>query len=90
MGRPSLGDTAWIGLLGYIAGYDVFAARTGNDTLSMSFWRAIKDPYRRWPTILVWVYLTAHLFHLIPDRWDPLRRVGSLIFDATDSAGGGS
>ncbi len=69
------GDKAWLGLLVYVAGYDTYATLKNKPTLSMSFWAAIGSPVRRWPTIALWVYLTAHLFHLIPERFDPLRQL---------------
>lgn len=68
------GDVAWIGLTAYVMTYDVTALATGHETLSKSFCKALDHPVRRWPTIAVWAYLTAHLFRLIPARWDPLRR----------------
>ena len=72
----SHGDIAWIGLAAYIAAYDGYAVLTKNDTMSMSFYRALKSPKRRWPTVLVWSYITIHLFKFLPDRFDPLRRLG--------------
>ena len=68
------GDRAWVGLAAYIIAYDVFAGLTKRETLSMSFARALDAPVRRWPTIVMWVYITAHLFRLVPRRYDPLRR----------------
>ena len=67
------GDRAWVGLACYIVAYDILAVATGRETLSQSYARALDHPLRRWPTTLVWVYLTAHLFRLIPRRLDPLR-----------------
>ena len=67
------GELAWVGLTLYIVCYDIWAARTGNETLSSAFYAALKHPVRRWPTTLVWSYITAHLFHLIPAKYDPLR-----------------
>ncbi len=75
--RP--GTKAWIGLTGYVAAYDLWAAASGNETLSSAFYRAFRHPVRKFPLIALWIYLTAHLFHLMPDRFDPLRRLGSVI-----------
>ena len=76
LATPSNGDKAWVGLAAYIAAYDLYAVATGNETMSMSFYRALKHPVRRWPTIAVWGYITCHLFKFIPDEYDPLRRLG--------------
>jgi len=77
VGAPvTSGDRAWLGLLVYVAGYDWWAWRTGRDTLSQSYGRALDSPVRRWPTVVGWAYLVAHLTRTIPDRYDPLRRIG--------------
>jgi hypothetical protein len=72
----SPGSKAWIGLTGYVVVYDAWAAVTGNETLSSAFYRSFSHPVRRMPLLVLWAYLTAHLFHLLPERWDPLRRLG--------------
>lgn len=46
----------------------------GRETLSSSFARALDHPFRRWPTMVMWAFITAHLFRVIPKRFDPLRR----------------
>ena len=69
----SEGDWAWIALLIGIVLYDGWAALSKRETLSMAFYEAVRHPRRRWPVIAAWGYLTAHLFHLIPDGFDPLR-----------------
>lgn len=61
------GDKAWLVLLVYIAGYDLWAMKTGSETLSQSYSRALRD-HRRWPTLVLWSYLTAHLTSSIPER----------------------
>ena len=71
------GDRAWFGLVAYIASYDLWAILSNKETLSMSFYNSLKHPIRRWPTIAVWSYITAHLFKLIPDKYDPLRMMGA-------------
>ena len=82
--RP--GTKAWIGLTGYVAAYDLWAAVTGNETLSSAFYRAFRHPVRKFPVLAMWAYMTAHLFHLLPDRWDPLRRAGDLFTRGSGSA----
>lgn len=67
------GQRAWLGLVLYIMCYDIWAARSGRETLSMAFYEAIQHPARRWPTIAIWSFITAHLFKFIPDNYDPLR-----------------
>lgn len=57
----------------YIIGYDVWAAVSRNETLSEAFYNAVRHPVRKWPVGVVWTYLTVHLFHVLPERFDPLR-----------------
>lgn len=71
--KLNAGGKAWLGLVVYIASYDIWATKTRRDTLSMSFYNSLKHPVRRWPVILMWSYITAHLFKLLPDKIDPLR-----------------
>ena len=72
--EPTPGDKAWVVLGSFIAGYDGLATLFEWDTLSQSCARALDDPLRRWPTVLVIVYIAAHLLRVIPHRYDPLRR----------------
>lgn len=67
------GDRAWVGLAVYVVVYDLYAVFSNNRTLSSAFWAAIDHPVRRWPTIMAWLYITGHLFRLIPAKYDPLR-----------------
>mgnify|MGYP000996467184 CR=1 FL=1 len=67
------GSKLWIGLALYIALADAQAAARKKETMSMSFWRAVCHPYHRPWVTAVWVYVTLHLYHAIPDRYDPLR-----------------
>ena len=62
----------WFLLAGYVAAYDMWAIKTHRETLSSAFYRAVKHPIHRWPTTLVWTGLTAHLFNILPDKYDPL------------------
>lgn len=73
-GRPSEGDIAWLGAVAYIALYDYWAMKNHRETLSSSWYRATLDPKRRWPTLLLPLYLYAHLLRRIPKHLDPLRR----------------
>ena len=74
MSRPDAGDTGWLALAAYVIAFDAWAITQGRTTLSASFTAALASPHRRWPTIALWAYLTAHLHGLLPDRYDPLRK----------------
>ena len=73
--RWSHGTRLWLGLAGYIIAVDAHAALTGRETMSSAWWRAVQHPHRRWPVVAAWLYITAHLHHLIPARFDPLRNL---------------
>lgn len=75
--KSTAGTRAWVGLALYVSAYDIWAATTRHETLSMAFYKAIQHPVKRFPTIVVWATLTAHLFKFIPDRYDPLRSWGA-------------
>lgn len=64
---------AWITLTAGVVAYDLWALRTGRESLSAGFYRAITHPKARWPVIVAWAYLTVHLFVGPRWRWDPLR-----------------
>ena len=66
----------WATLGAVVAVIDWHRYRNGDPTLSASFLKAIEHPKGRWPTLLGWGYLTAHLCGLLPKRWDVLRRWG--------------
>jgi hypothetical protein len=74
--KPIKGEWGWLILLAFVAIWDYNSIKGRTETLSTAYWHAVQSPLRKWPTIVMWAYLTAHLFHLIPDRWDPLRRWG--------------
>lgn len=69
------GGKAWIGLTAYVVAYDAYAVASKNDTLSTAFYQSVAHPKKRWPVIVVWVYLTCHLFKIVPEKYDPLRRL---------------
>lgn len=71
--RLAYGSKLWIGLAGYIVAVDGYAAFRKKETMSTAFWRAICHPWHRPWVVGVWAYITLHLFHGIPDRFDPLR-----------------
>lgn len=71
--KNQLGGRGWLGLVLYVTMWDAWAALSRNETLSMAFYRSLRHPRHRLGTISLWAYITAHLFHVIPDRFDPLR-----------------
>jgi len=70
-------DTAaigWVGLILYVVLYDYFSHKT----LSQAFWDAKKEPLKCILLVITWSYLTAHLFELMPERFDALYHVAKL------------
>lgn len=63
----------WVILAAWITAYDLYAIRSGRQTLSAAFYEAVKHPQRRWLVVASWAYLTAHLFHLGNPELDPSR-----------------
>jgi hypothetical protein len=58
-----------------VGGYDLWALRTRRETMSAGFHRALRHPLSRWPVVVSWAYLTAHLFVGPAWTWDPMRSV---------------
>lgn len=85
------GTKAWIGLTVYVIAADAALIRNRKETMSTVFGDALVHPLRRWPVILTWGILTAHLFsNLIPlpesiKRYDPIGAAARLIAHETDS-----
>lgn len=70
------GDWAWLGVAAVVAAYEI-AASTRRDWELMS---EACDRYRtRHPVVVsaAIVYLAAHLTRVMPDRLDPLHRMGA-------------
>lgn len=89
--RPKItdGGMAWAALAASVVSYDIWAVRTGHETLSTAFGRAVLCPRKRWPTIVVWFFLTAHLFGPMAPPWlqwlrhfDPIGALVHLIAGA--------
>lgn len=59
----------WCGIIAIAAVVDVLAERT----MSQAFREASRHPVAGPALILVWGTLNAHLFGLLPDRYDPFR-----------------
>jgi hypothetical protein len=79
------GTWAWAGLAVYVVLWDLYAVRTGRETLSSAFYKGLHHPVKRWRVVLLWTYITAHLFRWVPDRWDPLRAWGARRQSASQS-----
>jgi hypothetical protein len=71
--RPSWrrsGGAGWAVTLGVILVWDA----TAPETMSEAFRRTLQTRRGRAASVLLWAYLTAHLFEVIPSRADPLGR----------------
>jgi hypothetical protein len=72
---PTKGSWGWLGLAGYVVAFDVLS----QETLSAAFTTAVTCPRRRPWVVASTAYLVLHLYHGIPDRYDPLRRLDRLM-----------
>lgn len=70
-----VGMLGWLFLSIYVFFWDCLAP----ETLSNAFFRGVKHPFTRWPTMLLWGFTTLHLFHLIKPKYDPYMRFGALL-----------
>lgn len=68
------GGTAWATMAAGIVCYDLTAEKKGWPTMSAAFFNALHHPIHKWWVISVWLYITGHLFGIIPRQYDPLRR----------------
>lgn len=73
--RLKPGTWGWIGLTAYVAAWDALAP----ETLTGAFGRAVLHPRKRWQVIAAWGVTTAHLFHLLPKRFDPIYGFGCVL-----------
>lgn len=71
--------SGWGLLLVFVVAYDTWALLGKHQTLSAEFLDAVQHPKRRWFVIAAWAYLTAHLFGLLPRKYDPLIVTGSSL-----------
>jgi hypothetical protein len=67
--KPAYG---WLGIVVLVAVADV----TGKRTLSEAFRDASRHRVLGPVVLITWTTLTAHLFGLIPSRYDPFHRIG--------------
>lgn len=68
------GSKAWLALLGGVLAYDLYAIRSGKQTLSAAFYEATRHPRRRWIVVACWSILSLHLFGLDNNRFDCFRQ----------------
>ncbi len=68
------GQYAWLGLIAYVIAYDIVAILKDKRTLSGAFYSATTNTIGRVVLATLWGYLTAHLFRLLPKRYDLFRR----------------
>ncbi len=59
-----------MGLVIYIAVYDLLALRNGNRTMSEAFYALSRHRVGGVPLMVFWLYLTLHLLRLLPRRFD--------------------
>lgn len=78
--KDSTSSLAWLGLAGYVFGYDVYALLNKKETLSEGFNRAMHHPRKRWLVILAWGFTTKHLFFRDRIKWlDPFGIIGLFV-----------
>lgn len=78
--RDQLGSKAWVILVSYVLGYDIWAIRGHHETLSGAFWRALNHPQKRWVVLIAWAITTKHLvFPQVLAERDPFNVVASVI-----------
>lgn len=66
--RPKPGTTGWIATTAVI----IAAELLDEKTMSTGFRNYSRDPVGRYVMLPAWAYLTAHLFGVIPVKYDPL------------------
>ena len=79
-------DIAWATIAAFVVGYDYWAIKYSNETLSRGFWRALSNPKTRWPAILICTGLYKHLvfpnflpkvdpLYFVAERWHKNKRI---------------
>jgi hypothetical protein len=62
------GGAGWLVIAGLVVVWDAIAP----ETLSAAFSRARSGPIGSTVVVMGWACVTGHLFHVIPDRADPI------------------
>jgi hypothetical protein len=72
--RPNRhGERAWFALVAGVVAYDAYAFRYKHATMSKAFYELSRNWRGKVLLSVVWAVLTAHLFRMLPERFDPLR-----------------
>lgn len=75
MKRLKSGSMGWIAITLLVFGWDYgIAIRGKGETLSSAFGRGANHPVVKYPLVLGWFVITAHLFQKLPVEVDPFRR----------------
>lgn len=80
--RAIPGVAAWVGMTVYICSVDGALFATKNKTMSEVFEDSLSHPVKRWPVIVAWGIVTAHLFthgDMKYKRVDPIHHVGKVL-----------
>ncbi len=81
----------WVGrlVLGtFVIGWDLVAAMTNNESLTITFRHGVAQTAWKWPVLVIAVLLLVHLF--LPPRWwkyDPLDRTYKRVSAAFEQHG---
>lgn len=71
------GSTGWIALAAGVVAWNATHAHDEAEMLSQAFARGMRHPTARFAVGAGWMILTLHLFGRIPNRYDPLTRLGN-------------
>lgn len=77
------GGRKWLALLASILVIEVLPG----PTLSSAHCNAVKHPKAKWPILVAHAYLIAHLWDVIPDRYDPLSNLAKVTVDKRGNRG---
>lgn len=72
------GSTGWVALAAGVIAWNITHAHDEAE-MSQAFARGAHHPTGRFVVGAAWAILTLHLFNRIPDRYDPLTRLGDYL-----------
>jgi hypothetical protein len=78
------GGAGWLVVGTLVVAWDL----TAPETLSAAFSRARSDPVGSAVIVVVWAFLTGHLFEIIPGRADPFRGLMTIARKAVKRGSG--